>query len=406
MLIGPFTQLLTLRDLPLAGPIADRSLEVIPDAGIRVDKGLITAIDGYSQLKKMYPEDSLSIIESPTVAVPAFIDSHTHICFEGSRHRDYSLRLSGSSYQEIAEQGGGILSTVKWTREASLEQLVKGIVRRCQRLIAGGVATCEVKSGYGLSVDAELKMLEAIQEANSQVAPSLISTCLSAHTCPKEAESPQAYLEMTLNDLLPVIKQKKLSKRVDIFIEKGAFSIEEARHYLLSAKKQGFSLTVHADQFSLGGSKLAAEVGAISADHLEQSGIEEIKALCAAGVVATALPGASLGLGEPFTKARLILDNGGILAIASDWNPGSAPMGDLLTQAALLSVAEKLSAAETFAGLTFRSAHALGLKDRGQVKEAYRADIACFPCEDYREILYQQGSLRPSQLFIEGVEAK
>jgi len=206
------------------------------------------------------------------------------------------------------------------------------------------------------------------------------------------------------SELFPVLKDKNLTNRIDAFIEESAFSSEQIAPYFDKAKELGFDITVHADQFSTSGSKAAVAYGAISADHLEASTQTEIDLLANSDVIATALPGASLGLGCNFTPARKILDAGGALAIASDHNPGSAPMGDLLTQASILGAFEKLSNAEVIAGITFRAAAALNLKDRGQLQEGFLADFILFHTSDYKEILYNQGNLKPCVIWKKGVK--
>ncbi|MBT8283710.1 MAG: imidazolonepropionase, partial [Muriicola sp.] len=327
---------------------------------------------------------------------PGFIDCHTHICFNGSRAGDYALRNAGSSYLEIAEKGGGIWDTVTKTRQASEKDLSLGVVKRAQEHLNQGVTTMEVKSGYGLNIKDELKMLRAIDKARSSVPIDLVSTCLAAHIFPKDFKGTKAdYLNLISRELLPEIKKEGLANRVDAFIEEGAFSRTEILPYLMNAVALGFDLTLHADQFYTGGSSVAIECNALSADHLEASTEKEIKALAKSDVIAVALPGASLGLGCAYAPARALLDAGASVAIASDYNPGSAPMGQLLTQAAILGTFEKLTTAEVFAGLTFRAAAALGLKDRGRLVSGMLADIVLFPCADHREILYRQGSLKP-----------
>lgn len=399
-LIGPFKQLLTMAGLATAGPIPDDALQIQEDAGILVEDGKILAIGPFEELRKQ--ADEVEEIEEPTVALPGLIDCHTHICYGGNRAADFARRLQGMGYQEIAAAGGGILDTVRQTRAASEESLVASMRGRLRRLEALGVTTCEVKSGYGLSVDDELKMLRAITRAAEQERIDVIPTCLAAHTVPPEAESAEAYLSQMSKRLLPEVEAQGLAQRVDIFIEEGAFSVELARPYLCRAKELGFKLTIHADQFSLGGSALAAELGALSADHLEQSGDAELAELKAAGVIPVVLPGASIGLGMSFSPARRMLDAGLPVAIASDWNPGSAPMGNLLAQAAILAAAEKLSTAETLAGITLRAAAALDLPDRGKIASGLRADLSLFPTDDYRAILYHQGELRPQMSCIAG----
>lgn len=394
-LIGPFRQLITLKSLRLKGAIHDEELEVIENGGLLIDQGVIAQVGPWSELKSG-DFDELEELTIPMVALPGFVDSHTHICFGGTRERDYAMRIAGKSYLEIARAGGGIWDTVTQTRAASNVDLLQGLLYRVSRQIHHGITTCEVKSGYGLSVQEELKMLRTIQQAKQSTPIELIATCLAAHTKPRDfSGTNQEYLEMLLADLLPTVKAESLAPRVDIFTEEGAFTVAESKTYLEAAKSMGFDLTIHGDQFSSGGSALGVNLGVRSVDHLEASTEEDILRLAKSDVVGTALPGASLGLGCQFTPARLLLDHGGCLAIASDWNPGSAPMGDLLTQAAILSTMQKLSTAETIAGLTFRASAALGLTDRGKLTQGQLGDLVAFPTSDYRDILYYQGQMKP-----------
>jgi imidazolonepropionase len=276
-------------------------------------------------------------------------------------------------------------------------------VERGKKMLSFGITTCEVKSGYGLTLEDELKILRSIHSAKEiKETPTFVPTCLAAHVKPPEFKTHEDYLNYILENLLPKIKEEKLADRIDIYIEKEAFSAEIVKPYLKTAKEMGFQIVVHADQFNVGGSHIAAEVGALSADHLEVSSSDELSLLRDEGVVATVLPGASLGLGIPFAPARKILDKGLSLVIASDWNPGTAPMGDLLVEAAILGAYEKLSMAETLAALTIRAANALKLDDRGALKEGNRADMCAFACEDFREILYHQGSLKPTYVWKKG----
>src|SRR5690606_27769257 len=292
---------------------------------------------------------------------PAFTDCHTHICFGGNRANDFAMRNAGKTYLEIAESGGGIWSSVQHTRAASEDELIQTTLERANFLISLGITTIAIKSGYGLDVEHELTMLRVIKKVQTMTQATLIPACLAAHLKPRDFEGSNAeYLDFIVNSILPRVKEEGLAKRVDIFIEKSAFQPEESRDFLLKAKELDFEITVHADQFTPGSSRIAVEVGAKSADHLEATADEDIAFLANSETVAVALPGASLGLGEKFTPARKILDANGILAIASDWNPGSAPMGNLITQASVLATFQKLSTAEVLAGVTFRSAFALG----------------------------------------------
>lgn len=399
-LIGPFQQVITMAGLSLRGPLSDEQLEIVSLAGIVVENDTIVEAGNFDRLMNSYPEAQLELLKGEYVAFPSMIDVHTHCCWAGSRAGDYAARTGGKSYLEIAATGGGIMDTVRKTRAATKEELAELTLERANTLFARGITTVEIKSGYGLSVDEELKLLEAIQKAGLLSPADLIPTCLAAHTIPTGFRGDErAYLHLMRTELLPEIKKRGLADRVDIFIEKGAFSVEAAREYLLKAKELGFDVVVHGDQFSSGTAKLAVELEAVSIDHLEAADEDEITILSKGNVIPVALPGASLGLGEPFAPARKLLDAGTSLVIASDWNPGSAPMGNLVAQASILGMAQKLSMAEVWAALTFRAAAALGLSDRGRLEPGMKADFIIYSTNDYREVLYRQGELIPSYVF-------
>ncbi|WP_375323410.1 imidazolonepropionase [Flagellimonas sp. GZD32] len=401
LLIGPFTQLLPMTGLPLKGALKDEQLTIIENGGILVSEGKILKVGVFDDLKS--DDFHIHHIDGNHVCLPGFVDSHTHICFGGTRARDYAYRNAGKTYLEIAKAGGGIWDTVTQTRKASQEELVKGIITRNKKHLKNGVTTIEVKSGYGLSVDEELKMLRAIKTANETTIATLVPTCLAAHMKPKDWNQDRDYLDVIINELFPIIKAENLAKRVDAFVEESAFSPEEIKPYFQKAKEMGFDITVHADQFTTGGSQVAVDFEAVSADHLEASTEKEIQLLAKSNTIATALPGASIGLGCAYTPARKILDAGGALSIASDHNPGSAPMGDLLTQASILGTFEKLSNTEVLAGITFRAAAALRLTDRGKLEEGAQADFVVFPTDNYQEITYHQGQLKPSEVWKKGI---
>ena len=402
-LIGPFKQIVTLANLPLRGKLSDEQLEIIENGGILIKNGFIEEIGDLEHLKSKFPDIELEILNSEVVTLPAFTDCHTHICFGGNRANDFAMRNAGKTYLEIAENGGGIWSSVRHTRQASEEELLKTTLERINFLISLGITTIEIKSGYGLDLENELKMLRVIKKAQEVTKATLVPTCLSAHLKPKDFEGTnEEYLKFILTEILPKVKEEKLSQRIDIFIEKSAFQPEESKAFLLKAKELGFEITVHADQFTPGSSRIAVEVGAKSADHLEATIDEDLEFLAQSETVAVALPGASLGLGEKFTPARKILDKNGILAIASDWNPGSAPMGNLITQASILATFEKLSTAEVLAGITFRSAFALDLTDRGILEKGKKADFVTFNTDNFQNVFYQQGSLKADSVYING----
>lgn len=402
-LIGPITQVLTLDHLPLKGALKDDQLEIVEQAGILMEGEKILQVGKWESLYKAFPEAEIFELKGDFVVLPGMVDCHTHICFGGSRARDFAMRNAGKTYLEIAQAGGGIWDTVTQTRKLSQNDLAQLTANHANRHLSEGITTIEVKSGYGLSVEEELKMLRAIQEAKQSTRADLISTCLAAHMKPRDfSGSNSEYLELMSKELFPILKKEELTHRIDAFVEKSAFSPEEIKPYFQKAKELDFDLTVHADQFSVGGSKVAVEFEARSADHLEASGDAEVQFLAQSNTIAVALPGASIGLGCGFTLARKLLDQGAALAIASDWNPGSAPMGDLLTQASILATFEKLSTSEVLAGVTFRAAAALGLNDRGKLTEGQLADFILFPTADYREILYHQGKMKPVEVWKKG----
>lgn len=402
-IIGPFKQILTLSNIPYKGAVKDEQLEILTDATLVVKDGKIEDIGKWSTIKEKYPTAQIEEISDDRVLLPGFIDSHTHICFGGKRSKDFAMRLNGKTYLEIAESGGGIWSTVTNTRKDSIEELSESALLRANRLIENGVTTIEVKSGYGLSVEDELKMLEAIQKLKNSTRATIVPTFLGAHMKPRDFKGSDAeYLQLLVDEVFPIIQENAWANRVDIFTEQTAFSIEDSREYLQKAKEFGFELTVHADQFTAGSSIMAVELGALSVDHLEFSGQKEIKAIADSNTVAVALPGASIGLGMQFTPARKLLDAGACLGIASDWNPGSAPMGDLLTQASILATYENLSMAEVLSGITFRAAKALNLMDRGKIEKGLQADFVSFPTDDFRDIIYFQGQLKPNQVWLAG----
>lgn len=402
-LLGPFKQIVTLANLPLRGKLSDEQLEIINDGGILINENKILEVGDFENLKSNYKNAELELIEGEQILLPAFVDAHTHICFGGNRANDFAMRNAGKTYLEIAESGGGIWSSVQHTRSASEEELLKTLLERINTLISLGITTIEIKSGYGLDVENELKMLRIIKKAQSITSATIIPTCLSAHLKPRDFEgSNEEYLNFILDEILPKVKQENLANRVDIFIEKSAFLPEESKEFLIKTKELGFEITVHADQFTPGSSRVAVEVGAQSADHLEATIDDDIEFLAKSDTVAIALPGASLGLGEKFTPARKLLDAGAILAIASDWNPGSAPMGNLITQASILATYQKLSTAEVLAGLTYRAAYALNLEDRGKLEIGFKADFVSYKTNNFQNILYNQGSLKAENIYING----
>lgn len=401
VLFGPFDELLTMDTLPASGPIKDSALPIIKQGGLLVNDGKVLRAGAYKDLA-LHAASTYSF-KRKAIALPAFVDAHTHMCFAGSRSQDFAMRLQGKTYSEIAKEGGGILRSVKATREASKEELLESLLDRLQQKLKDGIGTAEIKSGYGLDERTELNMLTAVRDASTKQPIQLIPTLLAAHTLPPEFQSNGAYLDWILKELLPKVKERNLSERIDIFCDDCAFSVKEATYFLFEAKVRGFTLTCHADQFSRGGALVAAKLRALSADHLEASEEEDLLALKKSATYPIVLPGASLGLGMPFARARKMLDLDLPLVIASDWNPGSAPSGDLVAQASIMAIFEKLTVAETLAAITFRAASALNIKDRGVLKPKWAADFVVYPTNDHRDIIYRQGALKPAATVVGGI---
>jgi imidazolonepropionase len=398
-IIGPFSQILTFEQTALKGPLQVPDMGILENAGVRVDSGVIVEVGPFEALVKNNVSLQVMEISGSHVLMPGLVDCHTHMVWAGSRAADFERRNSGLSYQEILASGGGILDTVKWVGQATKGSLKEDLHERILRHQYDGVTTQEIKSGYGLDAENELKMLEVIHEVDREVKVDLIPTFLGAHVCPRDYERSD-FLDYLLAEVAP--KAKLLANRADAFIEAEAFPVQIVQPYLTALKNLGFNLTLHADQFSSGGAALAIQMGAKSADHLEVTTSEDIALFGNSDTVAVVLPGASLGLGMAFAPTRALLDAGACLAIASDWNPGSAPSGDLLAQCGILAAHQKLTAAETFSGVTFRAARALGFTDRGRLAPQHLFDAIAFPTYDYREILYQQGTLKPDILWKKG----
>lgn len=406
LLIGPFAQIITMRDLPIKGALRDEQLEIIVGGGIWMENGIIVEVADYkSLLKKVDSAVKLIELNGEQICLPSFVDCHTHILFGGNRANDFAMRNAGSSYLEIAAAGGGIWNTVKHTRELTELDMLKCLMERSFAMLQQGITTIEVKSGYGLSVKDELQALRAIKRANKNTKVDLIATCLAAHMLPKDyIGTAEQYLAEISDKLFPILKEENLANRIDAFIEQSAFSAEQIKPYFQKAKDMEFDITVHGDQFTCSGSAVAVDFDAVSVDHLEVSTTKEIEALAKSNTVAVALPAASLGLGCTFTPARALLDAGASLAIATDWNPGSAPMGQLLTSASILATVEKLTNAEVLAAITFRAAKALNLEDRGRLVNGFFADLVIYNTSNYQNITYLQGCLQPQAVWKNGVE--
>jgi imidazolonepropionase len=379
------------------------------DMWIAAYAGEIVAVGhGYEIRDLLDLDDDATIIDAAgLVAVPGLIDCHTHACFGGDRLEEFDRRSRGASYEEIHADGGGILATVRATRELSQPDLVNITRRHLAAMLEHGTTTIEVKSGYGLDADTEHSMLRAAQEAGYDSAVHVVTTCLAAHAVPEEAESADAYITTCIDDILPDVAEWGLAEAVDVFVEAGAFDAGQARRYLEAARERGLALRLHGDQFSeIGALELAIEIGARSIDHLEATGPEGVAKLAASDVVGVALPAAALTLGRPMPPARALVDAGGLLALATDFNPGSSPCDSLPAVMHLACTQCKLSPAEALSAVTVNAAHVLGIGERvGRLRVGQRADITILDVPDWRYLAYRLGSEGVKHVIVEGVWA-
>jgi imidazolonepropionase len=331
---------------------------------------------------------------SGKTVLPGFVDSHTHLLFAGSREDEFEKRLTGMSYQQIAEQGGGINATVERVRACSKEE-VKALARpRLERLLSYGVTTVEVKSGYGLTLADEVKSLEAIAELDAEGPLELVPTFLGAHAVPPEYRGDRAgYLRLLVDEMLPEITRSRLAEFCDVFCETGVFSLEESERILRRAHDLGLRLKLHADELTpLGGAELAARLGAVSADHLLCITEAGIDALARSGTVATLLPGTAFFLGAAYAPARRLIERGVTVALASDCNPGTNPTENLPLVGAMACTQMKMLPAEVVTALTYHAARALGRADRiGSLEVGKQADLIVCDVPDYRQLFYHYG---------------
>ena len=379
------------------------------DMWIAAYAGEIVAVGHGHEIRDLLDlDDGAVIIDAPgLVAVPGLIDCHTHACFAGDRVDEFDQRSRGASYEEIHASGGGILSTVRATRAASQADLVTITRRHLAAMLEHGSTTIEVKSGYGLDVDTETAMLRAIQEASYDSAAHIMATYLGAHAVPEDAESADAYLKVCIDEMFAEVAEWGLSDCADIFVERGAYDTEQARTYLEAAREHGLALRLHGDQFAeIGALDLAIELGARSIDHLEATGPEGVAKLAASDVVGVALPVAALTLGRPMPPARALADAGGIVALATDFNPGSSPCDSLPAVMHLACTQCHLSPAEALSAVTVNAAHVLGIGERaGRLRVGQRADIVLLDVPDWRYLAYRLGSEGIKHVIVEGVWA-
>jgi len=359
----------------------ENPLGLIKDAAIFIEDNRIAWVGKNADAKYNLHPDNI-IDGTGYIAMPGLVDCHTHLVFAGDRVDDFYARAKGDSYAQIMARGGGIQTTVKATRAASKEELLQLAAPRVQQIMNRGVMNIEVKSGYGLNLGDEIKILEVIQELNQKQVATLVPTFMGAHAVPPEFSSnPNAYVDMLIKEALPEVARRKLAFGCDVFIEQGAFNVEQARKIIAKAKELGLVVKIHADQLSLsGGTKLAAEMQVASASHLEHASDDDLSKLGKAGVIAELLPLSELYLGAKKVVDTSRLRSFGVkVAIGTDFNPGSSMCNDLLLAMRLAITQRKMTVEEAYLGVTHYAAQALGIQDRvGQVKPGMWADIFFF----------------------------
>lgn len=340
------------------------------------------------------------------VVMPGFVDSHTHSVFAGSREEEFAMRSAGATYSEIAGRGGGILRTVMKVREIPKKELKKIARRWLNAMLMQGTTTVEIKSGYGLDTENEIKMLEVIRELDREEVMTVVSTFLGAHAIPPEyLDDKPSYIDLILNNLLPYVGSKKLASFCDVFCEKGYFDVGESRSILLQAKQFGLLPKIHAEELSpLGGAELAGELGAISADHLEHITDAGVAALARNGVVAALLPGVSFFLNHRYAPARKLIDAGVPVALASDFNPGSCMSYSMPLVMTIACTQMRMSPEEAITASTLNAAAALNLShDRGSIEIGKKADAVVLNVPDYRYLPYHFGENHVEKVVKDGV---
>jgi imidazolonepropionase len=397
LLIKNIRQLVTVKSSgrPFRRGAEMRDLGIVEHADVLIEDGLFRWIGSSGTLTGTLDEEADVLDASEFVALPGFVDPHTHLLFAGSRENEFAMRVEGKTYQEIADAGGGIISTVTAMRSASKKELKKIASKRLDAMMKLGTTTVEIKSGYGLDADSEIKMLEAINELSEEHFMTIVPTFLGAHAIPIEfGSNPQAYVEIICERMLPYVARRKLARFCDVFCETGYFTVEQSRQILLKGQSLGIQSKLHADQLSqIGASRLGAELKAVSVDHLEQIDERGITALKQTDCVAVVLPGVSFFLHYGYPPARTIIDAGIPLAIASNFNPGSCTSFSMPLMMTIACTQMNLSPEEAITASTFNAAAALKLSDSvGSIEVGKQADIVLYDVLHYRQIPYFFGA--------------
>ncbi len=383
-----------------------RELSIIEDGAMIVRDGRIVRVGKRSEIEALIEQDCEVLDARKRVVMPGFVDAHTHMVFAGTRADEYEMRASGATYQEIAARGGGIKSTVRRTRGAALNELVEAGKKYSEWFLRGGTTTVEAKSGYGLSLEDELKILRAIKKLNEETALGFVPTFLGAHDVPEEYSARrEQYVALIIEEMLPAVAGEHLAEYCDVFCEEKVFTTDEAWRILSAARCHGMGLRLHADQLSLsGGAQLAAELGSTTADHLEHTDAKGIAALKSAGVQPVLLPASVYALGlNRYPAAREMIDAGLAVVLATDFNPGSSPTTSMQMVLSLASTQMKLLPAEAITAATINAAYSLNLGDQiGSLEAGKRADFVIHDCDDFREIGYFFGLEHAEAVYVGG----
>jgi imidazolonepropionase len=378
-------------------------LAIISDGGMLIHNGKIEKIGPSAEIEKNVGDEEI-VDAGGRVVMPGFVDAHTHLVFAGNRSDDFERRSRGETYEQIAKAGGGIWSTVQKTRAASELDLLTQAKKHANWFLSCGTTTVEAKSGYGLTVEGELKILRVMRQLKEEVRLEIVPTFLGAHAVPREL-SPDEYLDVVITEMLPRVTAEKLAEFCDVFCERGYFNIDQSRKILSAAKKVGLSLRGHVDQLTnSGGAKLMAEMGATTADHLEQTDEQGIAALKKANVQPVLLPGSVYALGSSrYPRAREMIEAGLAIVLATDFNPGSSPTPSMPMVLSLACTQMKMSPAESITASTLNAAHSLNRGDKiGSLEPGKLANFVIFDCEDYRELAYWFGIPQTHSVYVRG----
>lgn len=382
-------------------------LETIKNGFIEIKDGIISNFGSMEDWKGIDDWNNTEIIDANNGMVfPSYCDSHSHLVFAGNRENEWEQRLKGASYEEIAAKGGGILNSVKKLQNTSEEELLESALKRADEIIKMGTGAIEIKSGYGLTVDAELKMLRVIKKLNELSPLTIKATFLGAHAIPLEYKSRKSdYLDCIINEMLPRIAEESLAEYIDIFCEEGYFSVEDTERLLAEAKKWGLTPKTHVNQFTiLGGVEASVKHGALSVDHLEIMNDDDFKALKGSECMPTLLPSCSFFLGIPYGQARKIMDEGMPVALATDFNPGSSPSGNMNFVVSLGCIQMGMTPEEVINATTINTAYAMGLsKELGSIAIGKKANLFITkPISSYAYIPYSFGHQHINKIMING----